>query len=70
MRRRIVDYDPALHFDTTHLILTIMGFLIALSVLIFYLQLLQQHQEWREGGGQYMELTLTRVAGSLAHAHP
>ena len=35
MRRRIVDYDPALHFDTTHLILTVMGFLIALSVLIF-----------------------------------
>ena len=35
MRRRIVDYDPALHFDTTHLILTIAGFLIALSVCIF-----------------------------------
>jgi cytochrome c oxidase subunit I len=35
MRRRIVDYDPALGFDTTHLIMTIGGFLIALSVLIF-----------------------------------
>ncbi len=35
MRRRIVDYDPALNFDATHLILTVMGFLIALSVLIF-----------------------------------
>ncbi|CAG0991106.1 cytochrome c oxidase subunit I,coxAC; cytochrome c oxidase subunit I+III [Anaerolineales bacterium] len=35
MRRRIVDYDPALGFDTTHLILTIAGFMIALSVLIF-----------------------------------
>jgi cytochrome c oxidase subunit 1 len=35
MRRRIVDYDPALNFDFTHLILTIAGFMIALSVLIF-----------------------------------
>jgi cytochrome c oxidase subunit 1 len=35
MRRRIVDYDPALHFDATQLIMTIGGFLIALSVLIF-----------------------------------
>jgi cytochrome c oxidase subunit 1 len=35
MRRRIVDYDPALNFDSTHLVLTIAGFLIALSVLIF-----------------------------------
>lgn len=35
MRRRIVDYDPALNFDFTHLILTVAGFMIALSVLIF-----------------------------------
>jgi cytochrome c oxidase subunit 1 len=35
MRRRIVDYDPALGFDTYHLVLTIAGFLIGLSVLIF-----------------------------------
>jgi len=32
MRRRIVDYDPALGFDSTHLVMTIGGFLIALSV--------------------------------------
>ncbi len=35
MRRRIVDYDPAMGFDSTHMVLTIAGFLIALSVLIF-----------------------------------
>jgi cytochrome c oxidase subunit 1 len=35
MRRRIADYDPALGFDATHLVLTVMAFLIALSVLIF-----------------------------------
>jgi cytochrome c oxidase subunit I len=36
MRRRIADYDAALGFDTTHLVMTIAGFLIALSVLIFF----------------------------------
>jgi cytochrome c oxidase subunit 1 len=35
MRRRIVDYDPTLHFDSVHLVLTIAGYLIGLSVLIF-----------------------------------
>ena len=35
MRRRIADYDPALHFDTTHLVMTIAGYLIGISVMIF-----------------------------------
>ncbi|NOT06318.1 MAG: cytochrome C oxidase subunit I [Anaerolineales bacterium] len=35
MRRRIADYDPALGFDNTHLVLTIAGFLIAISVCVF-----------------------------------
>jgi len=35
MRRRIADYDAALGFDTYHLIMTIAGFLIAISVCIF-----------------------------------
>jgi cytochrome c oxidase subunit 1 len=35
MRRRIVDYDPALGIDAAHLILTIAGYLIGLSVLMF-----------------------------------
>ncbi len=35
MRRRVVDYDPALGFDSTHLVLTIAGYLIAISVAIF-----------------------------------
>ena len=39
MRRRIVDYDAALGFDTTHLVLTICAFGIALSVLIFIINL-------------------------------
>src|SRR3972149_5220310 len=37
MRRRIVDYDPALNYDSTHLVLTIAGYLIGLSVMIFFI---------------------------------
>lgn len=39
MRRRIADYDPAHGFETTHLIVTIAGFMIALSILIFLINL-------------------------------
>ena len=35
MRRRIADYDAALGFDTSHLVMTIVGYLIGISVLIF-----------------------------------
>ncbi|MBT3336295.1 MAG: cytochrome C oxidase subunit I [Anaerolineae bacterium] len=35
MRRRIADYDPALNFDFSHLIITIAGFVIFTSVVIF-----------------------------------
>ena len=43
MRRRVADYDPALGFDTYHLIMTIAGYLIAVSVLIFLYQSFCQH---------------------------
>ncbi|MGE5377672.1 MAG: cytochrome c oxidase subunit I, partial [Bacteroidota bacterium] len=51
MRRRIVDYDPALGFDTTQLVLTIAGFLIFFSVVIFAINLLysMKHGEKAEG---------------------
>lgn len=39
MRRRIADYDPAQGFETAHLIITISGFMVALSVLIFLINL-------------------------------
>jgi cytochrome c oxidase subunit 1 len=41
MRRRIADYDPVLGFDFTHLLITISGFVIALSVLIFLVNVVQ-----------------------------
>jgi len=34
MRRRIADYDPALNFDFSHLVITIAGFVIFFSVLV------------------------------------
>jgi cytochrome c oxidase subunit 1 len=51
MRRRIADYDPALGFDTTHLIMTIAGFLIFFSVLIFFINMFYsiKHGEKAEG---------------------
>ena len=51
MRRRIADYDPALGFDTSHLVMTIAGFLIFFSVLIFFINLFHSisHGEKAEG---------------------
>jgi cytochrome c oxidase subunit 1 len=51
MRRRIVDYDPALGFDLSHLIMTISGYLIGLSVLIFIINFFHsiKHGEVAEG---------------------
>ena len=39
MRRRIADYDPAQGFQTTNFIVTIAAFLIAVSILIFFINL-------------------------------
>src|SRR5574341_1140722 len=51
MRRRIVDYDPALGLDPYHLITTVAAFLIALSILIFLINFFRsiQHGEKAEG---------------------
>jgi cytochrome c oxidase subunit 1 len=39
MRRRIADYDPALGFAGYHVVMTVTGFMIALSILIFLINL-------------------------------
>ncbi len=51
MRRRIADYDPALGFAGYHLVMTIAGFLIAFSVLIFVINLVRsvRHGEVAQG---------------------
>jgi len=51
MRRRIADYDPSLGFDSTHLIMTIAGYLIFISVVIFAYNFFHslKHGELAEG---------------------
>lgn len=55
MRRRIADYDPAQGFETTHLIITIAGFLIALSVLIFFINLVMSAKKGEVAVGNIWE---------------
>jgi cytochrome c oxidase subunit 1 len=44
MRRRIVDYDPALGIDNGHMLVTIAGFIIGLSVVIMVYNLIRSAQ--------------------------
>ncbi len=39
MRRRIADYDPALGVEPQHLLITLGGFMVALGVLVFFINL-------------------------------
>lgn len=55
MRRRIADYDPALGLDTVHLILTIGAFLIALSVLIFFINFFYSIKNGEKAEGNVWE---------------
>ncbi len=51
MRRRIADYDPALGFDLSHLIMTVAAYLIFTSVVIFLYNFFHsmKHGEQAEG---------------------
>ena len=51
MRRRIVDYDPGLGLDSTHLLLTICAFAIALSVLIFIINFIKSIKNGEKAEG-------------------
>jgi cytochrome c oxidase subunit 1 len=44
MRRRIADYDQALGFEPTHLLITLAGFIIAISVIIFFANIILSSQ--------------------------
>ncbi len=51
MRRRIADYDPALGFDFTQLLITIAGFLIAFSILIFFINIIRSARKGEDAKG-------------------
>lgn len=40
MRRRIIDYDPALGIDGTQMIVTVSAFVVALAVMVFFVNLI------------------------------
>lgn len=51
MRRRIADYDPALGLSAYHAVMTICGFLIALSVAIFLFNLIRSIRQGERAEG-------------------
>jgi cytochrome c oxidase subunit 1 len=53
MRRRIADYDPALGFDFSHVIMTVAGYLIALSVAIFIYNLVRSAKRGEKADGNH-----------------
>ncbi len=55
MRRRIADYDPTMGFDFTHLILTVTGYLIGVSVLIFIINFFHSMKNGEKAEGNLWE---------------
>ncbi len=55
MRRRIADYDPAQGFQPTNLVITIAGFLVALSILIFFINLIVSAKKGEAAEGNIWE---------------
>ncbi|MBW8010890.1 MAG: cytochrome c oxidase subunit I [Chloroflexi bacterium] len=51
MRRRISDYDPALGFDDSHMVITIAGFVIGVSVLIMVWNLIRSARRGEQATG-------------------
>jgi cytochrome c oxidase subunit 1 len=40
MRRRIADYDAALGFESSHVVMTVAGFLIGIGLIVFFINLI------------------------------
>ncbi len=51
MRRRIADYDPALGFDPYHVVMTVAGYLIALSIALFIYNLIRSAKRGERAEG-------------------
>lgn len=57
MRRRIADYDTLPEFTTTHLFITIAGFLVGLAFLIFIINVVYSAARGRKAVGNVWEAT-------------
>jgi cytochrome c oxidase subunit 1 len=55
MRRRIADYDLALGYQPEHIIITIAGFMVAASVLIFFINLWRSARQGELAPGNIWE---------------
>jgi cytochrome c oxidase subunit 1 len=55
MRRRIADYDPALGVQPAQLVITITGFLIAISILIYIINLVRSLRQGEVATGNVWE---------------
>ncbi len=55
MRRRIADYDPTQGFQLPNILITIGGFLIAISVLIFFINLIKSIRNGETAAGNVWE---------------
>jgi cytochrome c oxidase subunit 1 len=55
MRRRIADYDPALGIQPQQVMITIAGFLIAFSILLFLVNLVRSLRAGEEATGNIWE---------------
>jgi len=51
MRRRIADYDPALGFDLYHVLMTVMAFLTALGVIVFFINVIYTQRKGQVARG-------------------
>ena len=66
MRRRIADYDPNQGFQLPNTLITIAGFLIAIAVLIFFINLYLSIRRGERRHRQYLGFALAGVANSFA----
>ncbi len=55
MRRRIADYDPALNFQFTNLVITLAGFAVAISVLLLFINLYRSIRSGEPATGNLWE---------------
>lgn len=55
MRRRIIDYDPAMNFEPSHVVITVGGFLVAASVIILFINLFRSAKHGAEATGNVWE---------------
>lgn len=55
MRRRIADYDQALGFESSHVVMTVAGFLIGIGLIVFFINLIWSVKKGEAATGNLWE---------------